>query len=171
MQQNRPYSASIGNARIYCFEILADIFNNLHGTVGKTAVTKALQSLSDRGEVVSKAYGKQLVYVISQINLPTPSNEELEQFDRELARVKEQLAVERETTKTLQSTLDGLVNSLTAEEMTKRARRLREENERLSGKLKELQSGGRKVDAIEKAALDKEHERLTKLTKTRKKLV
>lgn len=62
-----------------------------------------MQSLVDREEVVAKAYGKQVVYVIRQDNLPSPSNEELEKFDQELGIAKENLNQQKETVRTLQS--------------------------------------------------------------------
>lgn len=46
-----------------------DIFNNLHGAVGKTAVVKLLASLAERGEITVKAFGKQLVYVARQVRI------------------------------------------------------------------------------------------------------
>lgn len=46
---------------------LADLFNNLHGKVGKTALVKVLTQLVDKQQVMSKLYGKQTVYVISQV--------------------------------------------------------------------------------------------------------
>lgn len=52
--QNRPYSAT-------------DIFNNLHGEVGKTAVTKILTQMQENGTIHGKLYGKQWVYVCKQV--------------------------------------------------------------------------------------------------------
>ena len=45
----------------------ADIFNNMHGAVGKSALAKLLNQLVDQGVVHGKAYGKQWIYVISQV--------------------------------------------------------------------------------------------------------
>lgn len=150
--------------------LVADIFNNLHGAVGKTAITKILQALVDREDITTKAYGKQSVFVVRQDNLPAPSSEELEEFDAKLARAKEELQAERERTRTLQSTLSGLQNSLTSEEMAARLAHLGKENEHMYRKLEELRSGGRKVDPMEKASVDAQYEKLNKLVKTRKKL-
>lgn len=82
---------------------LADIFNNLHKQVGKTAVTKALNSLVEKGEVSEKTYGKQQVFVIRQDSLPTPSPKELAILDNELQQLHEALASQKEKTKLLQS--------------------------------------------------------------------
>jgi 26S proteasome regulatory subunit (ATPase 3-interacting protein) len=69
--QNRPYGASTCMWLSASFDAnrsaLADIFNNLHGAVGKTMVPKVLASLAERGEITGKAWGKQLVYVARQV--------------------------------------------------------------------------------------------------------
>ena len=52
--QNRPYSAT-------------DVFNNLHGKVGKTAVVKLLAQMQENGTIHGKIYGKQWVYVARQV--------------------------------------------------------------------------------------------------------
>lgn len=52
--QNRPYSAT-------------DIFNNLHGQVGKTSVVKTLTKLYEEGRINGKAYGKQWIYFAKQV--------------------------------------------------------------------------------------------------------
>lgn len=105
--QNRPYSASKRLVTYNCHLIpssyLADVFNNLHKQVGKTAVTKALSSLVEKGEVSEKAYGKQQVFVIRQDALPTPSPEELAILDSELQQLQDALVSQKEKTKLLQS--------------------------------------------------------------------
>jgi 26S proteasome regulatory subunit (ATPase 3-interacting protein) len=52
--QNRPFNAN-------------DVFNNLHGQVGKTALTRVLAKLVDEGRIHGKCYGKQWVYVAKQV--------------------------------------------------------------------------------------------------------
>lgn len=52
--QNRPYSAT-------------DVYNNLHGKVGKTAVTKLLTLMQENETIHGKVYGKQWVYVARQV--------------------------------------------------------------------------------------------------------
>lgn len=80
-----------------------DIFSNLHSQVGKTLVTKALVSLAEKGEILGKAYGKQLLYVARQDNLPMPSPEDLDRLDGELESCKIKLQEQKETTKQLQA--------------------------------------------------------------------
>lgn len=58
-QQNRPYSVN-------------DIVGNLHNAFGKTAAQKALDHLVEKDEITVKAYGKQTVYVIKQVDCTCP---------------------------------------------------------------------------------------------------
>lgn len=53
--QNRPLS-------------LVDIFTNLHSSISKTIIQKVLNEFVEKKELVCKAYGKQSVYVYSQVN-------------------------------------------------------------------------------------------------------
>lgn len=46
---------------------LDDIFTNLHGKVGKTALTKILAQLSDKQHIIAKTYGKQIIYALNQV--------------------------------------------------------------------------------------------------------
>lgn len=84
---------------------LVDIFNNLHGAVGKTAVVKVLTTLSERGEISFKAYGKQFVYVARQDLLPVPSSEELNAIDDEIDELKDTLLKEKELFKQIQTSI------------------------------------------------------------------
>ncbi|CEI95942.1 hypothetical protein RMCBS344292_10116 [Rhizopus microsporus] len=72
---NRPYSAT-------------DVFNNLHSKYSKAHIIKALDKLVEEGEVISKTYGKSVVYSIKQDvvksdetgqTLDSLENEQLEQ--------------------------------------------------------------------------------------------
>lgn len=50
-----------------CFHGLDEIFNNLHGKVGKTVVTRILAQLADKQHIIGKTYGKQVIYVLNQV--------------------------------------------------------------------------------------------------------
>lgn len=151
--------------------ILADIFNNLHGQVGKLAVTKALTGLVEKGELNGKAYGKQWVYVVRQDTLPAPSPEELEQYDLQLEQLGAAASEQREKTKTLQSQLAQLQSSLTNEQMVQRIAHLQNTIASLDVKLEALRTGSRKVDPTEKAVVDKQYDLYMKEWKQRKRLV
>lgn len=62
MMNNRPYGACT-----ILYDNLADIYNNLHAKVGKTALLRILTLLTDKQQLTAKLYGKQTVYVISQV--------------------------------------------------------------------------------------------------------
>lgn len=79
-----------------------DLFNNLHGQVGKTAIAKALTTLCEKGNITIKTYNKQSVYVARQDTLPAPSPEELEAIDVEIEALKGELVAQKETTKQAQ---------------------------------------------------------------------
>ena len=55
-KQNRPYNAT-------------DLQANLKAkfNISKPAVVKALASLAEKGDIVEKAYGKQLIYACKQV--------------------------------------------------------------------------------------------------------
>jgi 26S proteasome regulatory subunit (ATPase 3-interacting protein) len=53
-KQYRPYSTN-------------DIFQNLHGAIGKTAVNKAIESLSAKGDIITKLFGKMAISVARKV--------------------------------------------------------------------------------------------------------
>ncbi|PJF17573.1 Hop2 meiotic double strand DNA break repair, partial [Paramicrosporidium saccamoebae] len=161
--------------------IMADIFNNLHGQVGKTAVAKSLTTLVEKAEISGKAYGKQWVYVARQDTLPTPSPEDLNLLDAEIESLKKSVDEKREATRQIQSRighhhshnileLNSLNNSLTNEVMAKRIQELTEENATFIKRLELLRTGTRRVDPVEKAKVDKMYELHCKEWKSRKRM-
>lgn len=52
-KQNRPYSVT-------------DLMTNLHNSMSKPLITKALTQLETAGTIKAKAYGKSVIYVIKQ---------------------------------------------------------------------------------------------------------
>lgn len=150
--------------------MIVDIFNNLHGAVGKTAVVKILTSLSERGEITAKAYGKQWVYVARQDLLPVPSSEELNAIDNEIDELKNTLQKEKELLKAAQSKLSIMNSSLTTNELQKRISSLEIEVAEMKERLEPLERGAVKVDPEERARIDKQFEVANKAWKQRKKL-
>ena len=149
---------------------LVDIFNNLHGAVGKTAVVKVLTSLSEKGEITAKAYGKQWVYVARQDLLPVPSSEELNAIDDEINELKETLQREKEQFKSVQLKLNQMNSSLTTIELHKRISTLEVEVAEMHERLEPLERGTVKVDPAERAQIEKKFELANKAWKQRKKL-
>lgn len=156
--------------RTIFFYVLVDIFNNLHGAVGKTAVVKILTNLSERGEISAKAYGKQWVYVARQDLLPVPSSEELNAIDDEINELKNVLQKEKDNLKAAQSKLNMINSSLTTEELQKRISSLDVEVAEMHERLEPLERGTIKVDPAERARIEKKYEASNKAWKQRKKL-
>lgn len=150
--------------------LLVDIFNNLHGVVGKTAVVKILTSLAEKGEITAKAYGKQWVYVARQDLLPVPSSEELNAIDDEINELKDALQKEKEQLKSVQSKLNIMNSSLTTSELQKRISNLEIEVAEMHERLEPLERGTIKVDPEERARIEKQFEIANKAWKQRKKL-
>ena len=169
--QNRPYSASKNWIVSFVFlNILVDIFNNLHGAIGKTAVVKVLTSLFERGEIHAKAYGKQWVYVARQDLLPVPSSDELNAIDDEIDELKSSLQKEKELLKSAQSKLNMMNSSLTTEELQRRISLLEVEVAEMKERLEPLEKGTVKIDPAERQRIEKQFEISSKAWKQRKKL-
>jgi 26S proteasome regulatory subunit (ATPase 3-interacting protein) len=155
-QQNRPYS-------------LIDIFNNLHGAVGKTALQKVLDKLIEDQIIISKSFGKQTVYVVSQTNVAIPSQSELDGMDDMISQLKEQTANLKEQCKINNSKISELQAKLTVPELKERIAKLQQENIVMAAKIQELSSGTRKVDLQEKKIVDAKYLQYSKLMKERKR--
>ncbi|KAJ3092685.1 hypothetical protein HK102_004147, partial [Quaeritorhiza haematococci] len=111
---NRPYSA-------------VDVFNNLKGEIGKTQVVKILQQLQEQEMIHGKQYGKQWVYCQKQDDLPAPSPDELDEIDRRITLLKEEVTSLKEQVKQDQSVLNNLTSSLTNEQIKARLEQLQNE--------------------------------------------
>ena len=129
-----------------------------------------MTSLSERGEITAKAYGKQWVYVARQDLLPVPSSEELNAIDDEINELKVALQREKEQLKLVQSTLNLTNSSLTTSELQKRISALKVEVTEMHERLEPLERGTVKVDPAERAQIEKQFEVASKAWKQRKKL-
>ncbi len=63
-QMNRPYNVQM-------------LHDNLHGSVGKTALQKIVQSLADEGKLTCKEFGKQKLYWFNQDGKDVADKDEL----------------------------------------------------------------------------------------------
>lgn len=154
-QQNRPYS-------------LIDIFNNLHGAVGKTALQKVLDQLAEDQVIVAKAFGKQTVYVVRQSTAAAPSQAELDEMDATIAQLKDKITQAKEQYRAGAARAAELQGRLTVPELGERIAKLQQENAQLAAKIQELSSGARKVDPEEKKKVDAAYSRYSKLMRERK---
>ena len=155
--RNRPYNVN-------------DIFNNLHGSVGKSAVPKCLDVLVERGQVTAKQFNKQVVYVINQDNFDLPSQEELDRMDLEIASMKEQLQTAKAEVKAKQATLSSLSAQLTLEQARARISKLQSDSAGMTAKIASILEGKVRVDPEEKAQVDKDYAVVSKELKKRKKM-
>jgi len=140
-KQNRPYSA-------------ADIYNNLHGAVGKTLVQKILQKSSEENKIKEKIYGKQKVYVAIQDDEEF-SPEDLLNLDKTIEELQKELKEERTKTNSLKSQLNNLNNSMTDEEIVEKLNSTLEENQNLEERLNTLTKGVKLISKEEQNEIDK----------------
>ncbi|ORX90252.1 Tat binding protein 1-interacting, partial [Basidiobolus meristosporus CBS 931.73] len=146
----------------------ADIFNNLHGAVGKTAIQKILTQLVEKEEIMGKVYGKQWVYCISQFE--TPSQGDLDNMDEIIEDLKQKLEQQKEKNKQLASVLSGLNNSLTNGEIEAKLSSLEDENKRYAERLANLREGGKQMSLEEKNKIDSEYDGNRKVWRARKRM-
>ncbi|RUS23370.1 Tat binding protein 1-interacting protein-domain-containing protein [Endogone sp. FLAS-F59071] len=145
----------------------ADVFNNLHGAVSKTVMQKVLNSLTEHESISSKTYNKQTVYVDQ---FETPSENELSEMDQKIETLKAAAVELKDTNKQLQSTLSGLNQSLTKEQIGERLKVLNSENAKYEERLTTLRSGTKQISVDEKKKIDNEYEANRMLWKKRKRM-
>jgi len=97
-QQNRPYSA-------------IQIDDNLHKRISKSMVEKALLSLSEPGQgLIRKEYGKTSIFFPDQSLIADVSPHELDQMDRDIAKLKAEYDKSFQYEKQLKQTLNQLLS-------------------------------------------------------------
>lgn len=79
LQQNKPLNS----------QNVADALQKYN--LKKTAVQKALDTLSDSGQISFKEYGKQKIYLARQDQFNIPNSEELDQMKKENSKLQEEL--------------------------------------------------------------------------------
>ncbi|KAJ3225896.1 hypothetical protein HK099_005952 [Clydaea vesicula] len=157
IKTNRPYSS-------------IDIINNLKGEISKTVMTKVLNKLTDSGDVHSKAYGKTLVYVAKQDNVPTPPLEELNQMDQDVITIKNEINELKEKHKCLDHSVKKLKCSMTDSEIDEKIISLEKENAKLEEHLMLLKSGTKKITTEDKKRIDDLYVKMYNFWKSRKKM-
>lgn len=140
-KQNRPYSAS-------------DVYNNLHGVVGKSLVQRILQKASEENKIKEKVYGKQKVYVAIQEDEEF-SPEDLLSLDKTIEELQKELNKEKGKTNSLNIQLNDLNNSMTDEEITEKLKLTLEENQTLRERLKTLTKDVKLISKEEQNEIEK----------------
>lgn len=155
-QQNRPYS-------------LIDIFNNLHGSIGKTALQKILEKLVDDQIIIEKPFGKQTVFVVNQSATEIPSQQDLDEMDDTISQLKDRIVNLKDECRISSLKIVELQSKLTVSELNQRIANLGKENELTNNKIKELSIGNRKVNPEEKKKVDALYDQYSKILKERKR--
>eukprot|EP00123_Amoebidium_parasiticum_P020591 comp5315_c0_seq1/m.1311 comp5315_c0_seq1/g.1311 ORF comp5315_c0_seq1/g.1311 comp5315_c0_seq1/m.1311 type:complete len:215 (-) comp5315_c0_seq1:215-859(-) len=153
--QNRPYSA-------------VDVFNNLHGDIGKTQVVKSLEQLAKEDRINEKVYGKQKVYCPKQ-NGGQVSEKEMRELEEKIAVLAAEAKQLQEECKPLEQRAKELSGSLSTGQIQERLKELREQNAKQREALASLQNGSRVVSKAEVAAVEKQLDDATKLWRKRKR--
>ncbi|KAK9466506.1 Tat binding protein 1-interacting protein-domain-containing protein [Lipomyces arxii] len=171
--QNRPYAAT-------------DVFQNLHGSVPRPAINRALASLETSGQLEAKTFGKQVIYVArqkkdqsesadsSQVSGLAP-NKSVEELEQELADLTAENETLNKHTARLKAELVEVQKTPTTADLQKLVSDLDEQIETVSKKLDFLTanaSGGSGIEILSAAAATKMRKdlsnMLTQWTKRRK---
>ena len=128
VSKNRPYSA-------------IDIFNNLHGEIGKTQVVKSLSQLAKDGQIKEKEYGKAKIYAPLQEGLKKASEEELKEMDDQIQTLKDEIKSSKGILDEKNRTLSGICARLSLEEIAEKSSFYEDSISKLEEKLNALKSG------------------------------
>lgn len=156
-KQNRPYSAG-------------DVFSNLHGQFGKTAVQKALENLASLGKVNEKVYGKQKVYSPKQVQYDDYDENALKRMDDEISKFETQWKDLQSSCKNLEEECRSLKSSLTTEEATARLEELNKKCGEDQAHLKRIKSASSHVTPAEKEKILKSRREVVQTWKKRKRM-
>lgn len=128
--QQRPFS-------------LADICEKVKD-LGKSSVTKALDSLVGRGKVIEKVYGKHKIYCIAQQKEDSgpASDEVIRKLDADCGRLREELAQKQQQIRALEGELATLASRMTVEQAQGEIEQLRETIRTLQDQLEEQKNQG-----------------------------
>ncbi|KAI7901116.1 Tat binding protein 1-interacting protein-domain-containing protein [Cokeromyces recurvatus] len=146
----------------------ADIFNNLHSKYSKGVITKVLDKLIEDDLVLSKTYGKSIIYSIKQDIENIPGQEEQELIDKsinEFTQKYEDLSMEN---KRLDQTLSDIKSTPTTSEARLLIEKLQKENELLKEKLYKLKNGTVLISPEKRKRTNDEYESNRNLWKKRR---
>nr|XP_031863618.1 uncharacterized protein CI109_000870 [Kwoniella shandongensis]KAA5530690.1 hypothetical protein CI109_000870 [Kwoniella shandongensis] len=113
---NRPYAS-------------ADVVANLKNKVPKTEAVKVLATLAEKGQLLVKPYGKQLIYLYNQTLLEVLDPEEMTSLNAEIKETQRELEEKRKELKTLQTELATAESLPKTKELGKEIERVKNDNE------------------------------------------
>ncbi|RUS89672.1 hypothetical protein EGW08_002593 [Elysia chlorotica] len=157
LKQNRPYSVQ-------------DVFQNMGKDFGKTAVQKAMESLTAEGKLVEKIYGKQKVYSANQSLFPVVDEAEIKAMDAKISQLNSMIKGESECVGKLETELQAYNRLITTAEAQTQVDKIYPEIDRLKEKLSHLKEGRLLISKEEKDALYKGRERYVKEWRKRKRI-
>ena len=96
-----------------------NIFDNLHGKIKKPQCQRALDALTDAGEIQMKEYGKSKIYLLNQKNIPEIDEKQMDALNKKLGEVKAKYNSENEEYKEMTTLLKELQIQPTNEELDK----------------------------------------------------
>ncbi|KAK9896939.1 TBPIP-domain-containing protein [Cystobasidium minutum MCA 4210] len=128
IKQNRPYNAT-------------DLQANLKSkhNISKPAVVKALAALAQRGELVEKAYGKQIIYAPKQAEEST-SGEDMEKIRADLTDKKARLKELNDAQRELAGQMTLLESAPTTQELPNKIAKLKADVDSQAAHLASLKS-------------------------------
>uniref|UniRef100_A0A8D8Z4Z4 Homologous-pairing protein 2 homolog n=1 Tax=Cacopsylla melanoneura TaxID=428564 RepID=A0A8D8Z4Z4_9HEMI len=162
-QTNRPYSVN-------------DIIQNLHKKYNKTVVQNALDELVKADHVMSKTYGKQVIYCIKQSGKNAEKKdasvvkEELKTKERELTEKQALLKKLQDENKQIKAKIKNLTQNLTTEEALVMKTKLVQEVTEKKTKLENLSNNVEVVSEADKKKLQETKEKLVKEYRKRKRM-
>ncbi|KAI9009944.1 Tat binding protein 1-interacting protein-domain-containing protein [Phycomyces nitens] len=153
---NRPYSAT-------------DVFNNLHGKYSKPSVVRALDSLAEQDELISKTYGKMQIYAARQ-SKDGVKKEDLETLQVQASVLEGKLEAVVESNRQLSRTLADLKKEPTTESAKALLKKKEEEISQMRNHLEVLKSGAVLVTPEDRKKSDADYALYRKEWRTRRKL-
>lgn len=127
---NRPYS-------------MLNVFENLHRAIAKPSLTKLLDNLVVKEELVSKTYGKAKIYFMNQAKLPVPSEEERASLEEQIRAATGDCGALEQELKTAEATLSSITSQISDADLDSTLKQLDEEAAALEEKIATLDQPGR----------------------------
>lgn len=156
---NRPFSA-------------INVFDNLHGLIGKTVLPRMLDKLAEEGRIVAKTYGKFRLYWASQAQYGEISTSDVDAEAAAVAAVEAHAATVAAKKKELSTRVATLSNAMSAAELAKALGDTKSAVSEMRAKLERIKGGGTPlVSPAERAAVKKALDKYVKAWKERKRAV
>lgn len=107
----------------------------------KTAIQKALDTLSDSGQISFKEYGKQKIYLARQDQFNILNSEELDQMKKANSKLQAELEVQKKAIVEVEAENRALQSNLTLEEIRTKESKLKAEVSLMEEKLEKMRTG------------------------------